>query len=76
MYAILILTKIGAIAMYGYADKLACGLQQFMAGSRKFNLSEISRNELYSANRETEKETGIPYMTSINDEKAKKILNS
>ena len=45
-------------------------------GSRKFNLSEISRNELYSANRETEKETGIPYMTSINDEKAKKILNS
>ena len=66
----------GAIAMYGYADKLACGLQQFMAGSRKFRLSEITRNELYAANRETEKETGIPYMTSVNDEKAKKILNS
>jgi len=64
----------GAIAMYGYADKLACGLQQFMAGARKFNLSEITRDELMSANRETEAETGIPYMTTALDESAKAIL--
>lgn len=66
----------GAVAMHAYADKLGCGLQQFMAGARKFNLSEISRDDLVSANRETEKETGLPYMTEALDEKAKKILNA
>lgn len=64
----------GAIAMYGYADKLSCGLQQFMAGARKFNLSKISRDDLMSANRETAEETGIPYMTDALDERAKAIL--
>lgn len=64
----------GAIAMYGYCDKLSCGLQQFMAGARKFRLSEIKRSDLMSANRETEAETGIPYMTKILDEEAKSIL--
>ncbi len=64
----------GAIAMYTYADKLACGLQQFMAGARNFSLPEISRDDIFSANRETEKETGIPHMTTVGDDIAKKIL--
>lgn len=64
----------GAVAMYGYADKLACGLQQFMAGARKFSLSEISRNDLMAANRETAAETGIPYMTDALDDKAVEIM--
>ena len=66
----------GAIAMYAYADKLACGLQQFMAGARKFNLSEISRDDLMSSNRETEEVTGIAFMTDSQNEEALKILNS
>jgi glutamate synthase domain-containing protein 2 len=65
----------GAIAMYAYADKLACGLQQFMAGARKFNLNELSRDDLMSANRETEEVTGIAFMTDAQDEEALKILN-
>lgn len=64
----------GAVAMAGYADKLACGLQQFMAGARKFSLPQITRGDLMSANRETEKETGIPFMSDIDDDKAKSIL--
>ena len=64
----------GAVAMYGYADKVACGLQQFMAGARKFSLGEISRDDLMAANRETAAETGIPYMTEALDEQAKAIL--
>lgn len=64
----------GAIAMWGYVDKIACGLQQFMAGARKFNMDELSRDDLMSANRETEEETGIPFMSAVNDEKAKDIL--
>ncbi len=66
----------GAIAFYTLADKLACGLQQLMAGARKFSLETISRNDLFSANRETAKETGIPHVSDINDEIAKNILNN
>jgi glutamate synthase domain-containing protein 2 len=64
----------GAIARYGYADKLAAGLQQFMAGARKFSLNEISRKDLYCNNRETATETGLPYVTEAGNETAKDIL--
>jgi glutamate synthase domain-containing protein 2 len=64
----------GAIASWTLADKLAAGLQQLLAGARKFSVKEISRNDIYSANRETEKETGIPFITDVDDEKAKKLL--
>jgi hypothetical protein len=66
----------GAVALCGYADKLACGLQQFMAGVRKFDISLLSRNDLITSNHETETVTGIPFMTEALDEKAKAILNS
>jgi glutamate synthase domain-containing protein 2 len=66
----------GAIAVWTLADKLAGGLQQFMAGARKFSLSQISRTDISAANRETERETGIPFITDFQDEFAKKILNS
>ncbi|OEU62471.1 MAG: glutamate synthase [Desulfobacterales bacterium PC51MH44] len=66
----------GAIAFYTLADKLACGLQQLMAGARKFSLDKIARTDLFSGNRETERETGIPHVSDINDESAKKILNA
>jgi hypothetical protein len=65
----------GAIAMYGYADKLACGLQQFMAGARKFSLKEISRSDLMANNKETSEIAGIPYVTEALNEKALKIIN-
>ncbi|MFC1863073.1 glutamate synthase-related protein [Thermodesulfobacteriota bacterium] len=66
----------GAIAFCTLADKLACGLQQLMAGARKFSLDKISRGEIMSGNRETAKETGIPHVSDVNDESARKILNS
>lgn len=64
----------GAVAMCGYADKLAGGLQQFMAGARKFNLSELSRNDLIAANRETAEVANIPFMTDALDAEAKAVL--
>ncbi|MDD5070146.1 MAG: glutamate synthase-related protein, partial [Candidatus Omnitrophica bacterium] len=67
---------LGAIAACTLADKLSAGLQQLMAGARKFNLSEISRNEIFSANRETEKETGVSYITDVDDDVAKNILRA
>lgn len=47
-----------------------------MAGVRKFSLSEITRNELFSANRETESETGIPFLTEAQKESAEAILKN
>ena len=64
----------GAIAMYTMADKLACGLQQLMAGARKFRVDRITRNDIFAGNRETARETGITHMTDARDESAKKIL--
>jgi glutamate synthase domain-containing protein 2 len=66
----------GAIAIWTLADKLACGLQQLMAGARKFSLPTIERNDIFSINRETEKETGIQFATDMQNESALNILNS
>ena len=67
---------LGAIALCCLADKLGAGLQQFMAGARKFNVRAINRQDLFSANRDTERETGIPFVTEAGDECAKRILLS
>ena len=66
----------GAIAMWTMADKLACGLQQLLAGARKFRLDKLSRTDLFAGNRETAQETGITYITDAKDESAKKILSA
>jgi len=65
---------LGAVAMWGMIDKLSAGLQQLMAGARKFKLPAIDRDDIASANRETAKETGIPFITDIGDETAREIL--
>ncbi len=64
----------GAIAMYGYADKLAAGLQQLLAGARKFRLGEISRNDLMAANWETANVAHIPLTTEAQNEQALGLL--
>ena len=65
---------LGAIALWTLADKLAAGVQQLMAGARRFTLKAITRADIFSANRETEKETGVAFITDAADDKAKKIL--
>jgi glutamate synthase domain-containing protein 2 len=66
----------GAIAVWTLADKLGAGLQQLMAGVRKFKTEGISRSDIFSGNRETEAATKIPYITDVEDDKAKAIINS
>jgi glutamate synthase domain-containing protein 2 len=66
---------LGAVAIWSLVDKLSAGLQQLMCGARKFNLQQVSRADIASGNRETEKETGIKFITDIMDESAKKILD-
>jgi glutamate synthase domain-containing protein 2 len=65
---------LGAIGIYSYADKLKVGLQQLMAGARRFNLSVISRKDLMSLTEECSKVTGIPYLMDCYRDEALKIL--
>ncbi|MDR1210588.1 MAG: FMN-binding glutamate synthase family protein [Clostridiales bacterium] len=67
---------LGAIAVWTLADKLGAGLQQLMAGARRFSVSEITRGDIFAANRDTARETGIPYVADIGDDTAKSILNA
>jgi len=64
----------GAVAICTLADKLGAGLQQLLAGARKFSVAELSRGDIASANREVAHETGIPFITDIQDEAARRIL--
>jgi len=66
----------GAIAMWAMADKLSCGIQQLLAGARKFRVNQISRDDIYAANRETARETGITHISDAKDASAKAILLS
>ncbi len=66
----------GAVALYTMTDKLTAGLQQFMAGARKFKLEDISRDDIVASNKETAEVSGIPYMLDALDDRAQEILNA
>jgi len=63
-----------AISVYTYYDRIATGLRQLMAGSRKFALNFIDRNDLVSLTREAADVSGIPYVMESDMEEAEKIL--
>jgi glutamate synthase domain-containing protein 2 len=67
---------LGAIGIYSYADKIRVGLQQLMAGARRFNVSVMSRKDLMSLTEECTKVTGIPYLMDCYRDEALAILNS
>jgi hypothetical protein len=64
----------GAVAMYTFADRLKLGLQQLMAGARKFGLQHIDRNDVVSLTREAADVTGIPYVMESDMKEAERIL--
>jgi glutamate synthase domain-containing protein 2 len=65
---------LGAVAMYTFADRLKLGLQQMMAGARKFSLKYIDRNDIVSLTREAADVTGIPYVMESDMKEAERIL--
>ena len=66
---------LGALGIYSYAEKTRVGLQQLMAGSRRFNLSTLSRKDLMTLTEEAEKVTGIDYVMNAYRDVAEEILN-
>jgi hypothetical protein len=64
-----------AIGMYNYYVRLTTGLQQLMAGARKFRLDLIERSDLMSLTREAAEVSGIPYLMDVDKEEVNRILN-
>jgi glutamate synthase domain-containing protein 2 len=64
----------GAIGMYSYIDRLRQGMQQLMAGARKFALEYISRDDLVALTREASEISGITYVMDSDREEIDKIL--
>lgn len=66
----------GALGLYTYYERLAQGLRQLMAGSRKFAVELISRDDIAALTREAEEVSGIQYIINVDQGKAERILNS
>jgi glutamate synthase domain-containing protein 2 len=64
----------GAIGVYTYYQRLAQGLRQLMAGTRKFALEYITRDDICSLTREAADVSGITYVTEVDKEEAWKII--
>jgi glutamate synthase domain-containing protein 2 len=65
----------GAIGIYSYVSRLKQGLQQLMAGARKFSLKYIDRNDLVSLTTEAASISGIPYIMDSDSEEVDRILS-
>jgi glutamate synthase domain-containing protein 2 len=65
---------LGAIGIFSYADKLKVGLQQLMAGARRFKVSTLDRKDLMSLTEECVRVTGIPYLMDCYRDEAMAIL--
>jgi len=64
----------GAMGMYSYIDRMKQGLQQLMAGARKFGLQHIDRNDLIALTRDAAEVSGIVYVMESDAEEVEKIL--
>lgn len=64
----------GALGLYTYYERLDQGLRQLMAGSRKFALQHLAREDLASLTREAAEVSGIPYIMDVDRAEADAIL--
>ncbi|GAG88513.1 unnamed protein product, partial [marine sediment metagenome] len=67
---------LGAIGIYSVGEKLRVGLQQLMAGARKWRVDLISRNDLAALTEEASKVTDIPYIMDAYREEALEIIDA
>ncbi len=64
----------GAMGLYTYYERLAQGLRQFMAGSRKFAIDRITTNDIAALTPEASRVSGIPLVNDIDAKEVDKIL--
>ena len=64
----------GAIGLYTYYQRLAQGLRQLMAGSRRFATKYMSREDLVCLTSESANITGIPYVMDLDRASVDELL--
>ncbi len=66
----------GAVGIYTYYERLAHGLRQLMAGSRKFTLEHLSRDDLASLTPIASEISGIQYVMDVDSSDVDAMLDS
>ncbi len=64
----------GALGLYTYYERLAQGLRQLMAGSRKFALEHISRDEIAALTHDAADVSGIRHIMDVDEGAVERIL--
>jgi len=67
---------LGAVGIYSVSQKLQIGLQQLMAGARKWRVDLMTRKDLAALTEEAAKVTGIPYIMDTYKEEALKVIDA
>ena len=66
----------GALGLYTYYERLAQGLRQLMAGSRKFAVEHIARDDIAALTQEAAQVSGIQFVMEVDQGRVERILNS
>ncbi|MFH0895915.1 MAG: FMN-binding glutamate synthase family protein [Bacteroidota bacterium] len=64
----------GALGVYTYLERISQGLKQLLAGSRKFSLKHVTRQDIAALTKEASEISGIPYVMDIDNKEVEKIL--
>ena len=64
----------GALGLYTYYERLAQGLRQLMAGSRKFSLEHMFRTDIAALTHEAADISGIQYIMDVDQEEVEAML--
>jgi glutamate synthase domain-containing protein 2 len=67
---------LGAIGLYSAAEKLRVGLQQLMAGARKWRPHLITRKDLAALTEEASRVTNLPYIMDAYKEEALAVIDA
>lgn len=67
---------LGAIGVYSACEKLRVGLQQLMAGARKWRVNLMSRKDLAALTEEAAQVTNLPYIMNAYRDEALAIIES
>ncbi|MCQ4574149.1 MAG: FMN-binding glutamate synthase family protein [Candidatus Brocadiales bacterium] len=64
------------LGVYSYYQRLATGLRQLMAGSRRLSLENITRDDIFALTMEAADVSGIPFVMDYDKEAATRILGA
>jgi glutamate synthase domain-containing protein 2 len=64
----------GALGLYTYYERLAQGLRQLMAGSRRFSLEHMNREDLAALTPQASAISGIPYIMDVDKDEIEILM--